>query len=76
MFSNGQEWVAGRKFTVAALKDFGVGSKSIEERIHEETRYLVDFFSKSQNSSIDASKLFPKVASNVVSNIIFGDRFV
>ncbi|VDI64372.1 cytochrome P450, family 2, subfamily J [Mytilus galloprovincialis] len=75
VFSNGQEWVAGRKFTVAALKDFGVGSKSIEERIHEETRYLVDFFSKSQNSSIDASKLFPKVASNVVSNIIFGDRF-
>ncbi|XP_071143109.1 cytochrome P450 2B4-like isoform X1 [Mytilus edulis] len=75
VFSNGQEWVAGRKFTAAALKDFGVGTKSIEERIHEETRYLIDFFSKSQNSSIDASKLFPKVASNVVSNIIFGERF-
>lgn len=75
VFSNGQEWVAGRKFTMVALKDFGVGSKSIEERIHEETRYLLDFFSKKQNSLIDASKLFPKVASNVVSNVIFGERF-
>ncbi|CAG2230742.1 unnamed protein product [Mytilus edulis] len=75
VFSNGQEWVAGRKFTAAALKDFGVGTKSIEERIHEETRYLIDFFSKSQNSSIDASKLFPKVASNVVSISFSGERF-
>ena len=59
---------------MVALKDFGVGKKSIEERIHEEVQFLSDLFSKQQNKSTDVSKVFSKATSNIISNIIFGSR--
>jgi hypothetical protein len=42
IFDVGQEWADIRKFSMEALKDFGVGKKSVEERIHEEVQFLSD----------------------------------
>ena len=70
--SNGQEWQNLRKFTITALKDFGVGKKSIEQRIQEEIGFLLDYIAK--NSPLDVSNIYSKVTSNIISNIIFGSR--
>ena len=59
---------------MVALKDLGVGKKSIEDRIHEEVNYLVDLFSKQDDTAVDVSDIFPRATSNVISNIIFGSR--
>jgi hypothetical protein len=42
---------------MVALKDFGVGKKSVEERIHEEVQFLSELFSKQQNKPTDVSKV-------------------
>ncbi|VDI69339.1 Hypothetical predicted protein [Mytilus galloprovincialis] len=75
VLSNGQEWVDLRRFTMVALKDFGVGKKSLEEKIQEEARFLVELLSKQNKKPFDVSKVFSKATSNIISSIIFGSRF-
>ena len=72
--SNGQKWSDIRKFTIVALKDFGMGKKSIEERITEEAGFLVDLFCKQSNRPTDVKKHFSRATSNIISNIILGSR--
>ncbi|XP_076083135.1 cytochrome P450 2H1-like [Mytilus galloprovincialis] len=73
--SNGQEWVDIRRFTMVALKDFGVGKQSIEEKIQDEVGLLMELFSKQGKKPTDCRKMFPKATSNIISSIIFGSRF-
>ncbi|VDI69340.1 Hypothetical predicted protein, partial [Mytilus galloprovincialis] len=72
VLSNGKEWVDLRRFSMVALKDLGVGKKSLEEKIQEEARFLVELFSRQNKKPFDVSKVFSKATSNVISSIIFG----
>ena len=59
-----------------ALKDFGVGKKTIDERINEEVQYLVEEFAKQPEKPVEIKKIFPMATSNIISNIIFGSRYL
>ncbi|XP_063408562.1 cytochrome P450 2B19-like isoform X1 [Mytilus trossulus] len=74
-FSNGQPWSEGRKLTSVAFKDFGVGKRTIDERISEEVQFLVDEFSKHSGEPIQVNTVFPMATSNIISSIVFGSRF-
>ncbi|CAI9585505.1 unnamed protein product [Staurois parvus] len=57
------------------LKNFGMGKRSIEERIQEEARCLVAELKSYKGKSIDPTKILAKCVSNIICSIVFGDRF-
>ncbi|XP_034647997.1 cytochrome P450 2G1-like [Trachemys scripta elegans] len=75
LFANGERWRQLRRFSLAALQDFGPGQRSVEERIQEEAQRLVEEFRKTKGSPFDPTFFLSRSASSVICSIVFGQRF-
>ncbi|XP_078588767.1 cytochrome P450 2D6-like [Branchiostoma floridae x Branchiostoma japonicum] len=64
-----------KKFTMSALRDFGVGKRSMEGKILEEVRALIDVITKTENQAFSISRLLKNTTSNVICSLVFGSRY-
>jgi len=77
-FNFGSEWQELRRFTMRALKDFGFGKASMEERILEESSRIEANFrdSAEKSAEVDISSVFDKATLNVVWGVVAGKTFL
>uniref|UniRef100_A0A665VHF5 Cytochrome P450 2K1-like n=1 Tax=Echeneis naucrates TaxID=173247 RepID=A0A665VHF5_ECHNA len=75
LFANGDSWKEMRRFTITTLRDFGMGKKMAEEKILEESLYLIQMLEKHKGKPLDTSCPLNYATSNIISSIVYGSRF-
>ncbi|XP_046893417.1 cytochrome P450 2K1-like [Hypomesus transpacificus] len=75
LFANGDSWKEMRRFALTTLRDFGMGKKMSEGKIIEECGNLIEVFEKYEGQAFDTTKPLNYAASNIISAIVYGNRF-
>ncbi|XP_074447929.1 cytochrome P450 2C8-like isoform X2 [Larus michahellis] len=75
IFSNNQEWLQVRRFALSTLRNFGMGKRSIEERIQEESEHLLEEINKTKGTPFDPTFMLSCAVSNIICSIVFGRRY-
>ncbi|XP_031232866.1 cytochrome P450 2J6-like [Mastomys coucha] len=75
LFSSGQSWKEQRRFALTILKNFGLGKKSLEQRIQEEALQLVEVIRDEKGHPFDPHIRINNAISNIICSITFGKRF-
>ncbi|NXP25609.1 CP2DH protein, partial [Scytalopus superciliaris] len=71
----GHVWKELRKFTLSTLRNFGMGKKSLEERVVEEAGFLCSAIKSEEGRSFNIHFPVNNAVCNVICTIVFGERF-
>ncbi|XP_068136234.1 cytochrome P450 2K1-like [Hyperolius riggenbachi] len=75
VFTNGETCKVMRRFALSTLRDFGVGKKTIEDKIAEEAECLVKTFQSYRGKPFNNHTILNAAVANVIVSILLSRRF-
>ncbi|XP_053236393.1 cytochrome P450 2K6-like [Podarcis raffonei] len=75
VFSHGENWKAMRRFSLSTLRDYGMGKRSIEDRIVEECSVLIKTFESYQGQPFETTTIMNAAVANIIVSILLNKRF-
>ncbi|XP_068089316.1 uncharacterized protein [Hyperolius riggenbachi] len=75
VFSSGENWKAMRRFTLSALRDYGMGKKAIEDKINEEAECLVKTFKSYKGKPFNNQLILNAAVANIIVSMLLDRRF-
>ncbi|XP_061477828.1 cytochrome P450 2B4-like [Rhineura floridana] len=69
------KWRELRRFTLSTLRDFGMGKKTMSEKVQEEARFLMEQFAATKGQAFNPTKNMASSVANVICSVILGTRF-
>ncbi|XP_073530069.1 cytochrome P450 2K1-like [Phyllobates terribilis] len=75
IFGSNDNWRVMRRFTLSALRDFGMGKEAMENKISEEADFLVQKFRSYKGEPFDNGININAAACNIVVSILLSKRF-
>ncbi|XP_060087086.1 cytochrome P450 2K6-like [Heteronotia binoei] len=75
VFSNGENWKVMRRFAISTLRDYGMGKKTIEDRVVEECHFLIQKFETFEGKPFEATTIMNAATANIIVTILLGKRY-
>ncbi|XP_072552330.1 cytochrome P450 2J4-like [Salminus brasiliensis] len=75
LYSSGHKWRHQRRFALSTLKNFGVGKKTLENSILQESHYLREALHSQQGCPFDPHHVLNNAVANIICSLVFGHRF-
>ncbi|KAE8605377.1 hypothetical protein XENTR_v10015090 [Xenopus tropicalis] len=75
IFADGENWKVMRRFSLSTLRDFGMGKKTIEEKISEESDCLVETFKSHGGKPFDNTMIMNAAVANIIVALLLSQRF-
>ncbi|XP_069584353.1 cytochrome P450 2K6-like isoform X2 [Ranitomeya imitator] len=75
LFASLDNWRTMRRFTLSTLRDFGMGTEAIENKISEESDNLVQKFRSYKGEPFDNNMNITAAVSNIIVSILLSKRF-
>ncbi|XP_072263425.1 cytochrome P450 2A13-like [Pyxicephalus adspersus] len=73
--TNGERWQQVRRFAVSTLRNFGMGKRSMEERVQEECQNLIKAIKDMKGEAFNPHTVIGCAVSNVINLVVFGRRW-
>ncbi|XP_077345102.1 cytochrome P450 2A4-like [Lithobates pipiens] len=75
MTTNGERWQQVRRFAVTTLRNFGMGKRSMEERVQEESHHLIKAIEDMSSNIFNPHTVLGRAVNNVINLVVFGRRW-
>uniref|UniRef100_A0A6B0VDT0 Cytochrome n=1 Tax=Ixodes ricinus TaxID=34613 RepID=A0A6B0VDT0_IXORI len=72
---NGPLWKEQRRFSLRLFKNLGMATQVMERHIHDEVGHLLQEFRDKKNKPVAPTTLLAPSTSNIISALVFGQRF-
>ncbi|XP_053236402.1 cytochrome P450 2K6-like [Podarcis raffonei] len=75
ILSNGENWKVMRRFVVSTLRAYGMGKRTIEDRIVEECSVLINKFESYEGNPFETTTIMNAAVANIIVALLLDKRF-